>query len=151
MVCAASLEETFAFFADAGNLEEITPPWLHFEILTPRPIVMGVGTLIEYRLRLHGVPFSWRTEIAAWQPPVRFVDRQLAGPYHHWHHEHLFRAVPGGTEVRDRVHYCPRGGALIHALFVGRDVRRIFAYRQARLLQLFGGHPGELKIVPSPL
>ncbi len=151
MVCAASLDETFAFFADAGNLEEITPPWLHFEILTPRPIVMGVGTLIEYRLRLHGVPFSWRTEIAAWEPPVRFVDRQLAGPYHHWHHEHLFRAVAGGTEVRDRVRYCPRGGAVIHALFVGRDVRRIFAYRQARLLQLLGGQPGELEIVASPL
>ncbi len=148
MVCAASLAETFAFFADASNLEEITPPWLHFEIITPRPIVMGVGTLIDYRLRLHGVPFSWCTEIAAWEPPVRFVDRQLIGPYHEWHHEHLFVEVPGGTQVRDRVRYRPRGGTVTHALFVGRDVRRIFTYRQNRLLGLFGGQVGELEIVP---
>jgi len=148
MVCAASVAETFAFFADASNLEEITPPWLHFTIITPRPIVMGVGTLIDYRLRLHGVPFSWRTEIAAWEPPLRFVDRQLAGPYHHWYHEHLFLEVSGGTQVRDWVRYRPRGGALTHWLFVGRDVLRIFAYRQARLLELLGGQLGELQIVP---
>lgn len=145
-VCAAPRREVFPFFADAGNLEDITPPWLHFEIVTPRPIAMAAGTLIDYRLRLHGVPFTWRTEIAAWEPPARFVDRQLAGPYHEWVHEHLFVEVPGGTQVLDRVCYRPRGGALVHALLVGRDVRRIFAYRQARLLDQFGGEPGALHL-----
>ena len=146
MVCAAPRQQVFAFFADAGNLEEITPPWLHFEIVTPRPIVMAVGTLIDYRLRLHGVPFSWRTEIAAWGPPTRFVDRQLLGPYHEWVHEHLFEEEGGATRVVDRVRFRPRGGALTQALFVGRDVRRIFTYRQARLLEAFGGQAGDVVV-----
>lgn len=148
-MCSAPRERVFAFFSDAGNLQDITPPWLHFEIVTPRPLAMAAGTLIDYRLRLYGVPFSWRTEIAAWEPPARFVDRQLAGPFREWSHEHLFMDVPGGTRVLDRVRYRPRGGALVHALFVGRDVRRIFAYRQARLLEWFGGQAGELVVAAS--
>lgn len=143
---SAPRPRVFPFFADAQNLESITPPWLRFRILTPLPIAMAEGTLIDYRLRLHAVPFGWRTEIAVWQPPERFVDRQLAGPYRSWVHEHLFEPTPTGTLVTDRVRYRPRGGRLAQALFVGRDVRRIFAFRQAALLARFGGRAGELRL-----
>jgi ligand-binding SRPBCC domain-containing protein len=143
---SAPLARVFPFFADAENLESITPPWLRFRILTPLPIAMAEGALIDYRLRLHGIPFGWRTEIAVWQPPERFVDRQLAGPYLSWVHEHVFVPTPAGTLVTDRVRYRPRGGQLAQALFVGRDVRRIFAFRQAALLARFGGSAGELRL-----
>jgi ligand-binding SRPBCC domain-containing protein len=126
-------DDVFAFFADAGNLEAITPPWLHFRIVTPRPIAMGPGTLIEYRLRLHGLPISWLTEIAVWEPGVRFVDRQVRGPYALWHHTHEFAEDGDGTLMRDTVRYAlPFGplGALAHALVVRRDLDRIFAYRR---------------------
>lgn len=142
----APRREVFAFFADAENLETITPPWLHFQILTRAPIAMGPGTLIDYRLRLYRVPFRWRTEISAWQPPQRFVDRQLRGPYSHWIHEHFFQETEDGTVVVDGVRYWPRGGTLSQALFVGREVQRIFAYRQARMVQLFGGREGKLSL-----
>jgi ligand-binding SRPBCC domain-containing protein len=85
------LEIVFPFFADAGNLEILTPPWLRFEIVTPRPIAMRAGALIEYRLRLHGVPLRWQSEITAWEPPHRFVDEQRRGPYRAWIHEHTAR------------------------------------------------------------
>src|SRR5690242_15517200 len=84
------VEEAFAFYGDAHNLERITPPWLGFEVTTPGPIEMGVGTLIEYRLRLHRVPVRWRTRITAWEPPRRFVDTQVRGPYSLWEHTHTF-------------------------------------------------------------
>jgi ligand-binding SRPBCC domain-containing protein len=132
----------FPFFADAYNLEAITPPWLRFSVLTPPPIEMGAGTLIDYRLRLHGVPLQWRTEIAVWEPPVRFVDRQVAGPYETWEHEHLFRDAAGGIVMSDRVDYRIRGGRLVD--WVGdravarRDLRRIFEYRSAVLQARFG-------------
>lgn len=140
----------FPFFADAANLGEITPPWLEFGIRTPLPIPMGVGTRIDYRLRLHGVPFSWRTEISQWQPPESFIDRQLRGPYHLWIHEHLFIPVPEGTQVVDRVRYRPRGGALVHALFVRRNLSRIFTFRQQKLIARFGGRAGEVSVAPLP-
>lgn len=123
------IDETFAFFSDAGNLERLTPPWLNFRILTPRPIAMGVGTLIDYRIVLYGVPIPWRTRIDIWEPGVRFVDRQLSGPYLWWHHEHRFDAVEGGTRVTDHVEYLPRM-RWVSSGFVRRDVERIFAYRQ---------------------
>ena len=126
-------DEVFGFFADAGNLEAITPPWLSFEIVTPRPIEMGRGTLIEYGLRLHGVPISWLTRIEVWEPGRRFVDQQLRGPYALWHHSHEFAPAPGGgTLMRDTVRYAlPAGplGALAHRLFVRRDLARIFDHR----------------------
>jgi ligand-binding SRPBCC domain-containing protein len=133
-----SIAETFAFFGDALKLEEITPPWLHFHVLTPRPIPMFPGAKIDYRLRLHGVPVTWQSEITVWEPPYRFVDQQLRGPYRLWHHEHTFAEKDGGTWVKDRVDYAVPGGPLAHALFVRRDLERIFAYRRKRLEELLG-------------
>lgn len=128
------IERVFAFFADAGNLDRLTPPWLHFRIDTPLPIAMGPGALIDYRLRLHGVPIRWRTEITEWNPPRGFVDEQRRGPYRWWIHTHTFHESPdGGVEMEDVVDYQPRGGALVHALVVGRDLRRIFAWRAIAL------------------
>jgi ligand-binding SRPBCC domain-containing protein len=131
------LPEVFAFFADAGNLDTLTPGWLRFEILTPRPIEMRVGAVIDYRLRLHGLPIRWQSEIAAWQPPDRFVDEQRRGPYRSWHHTHLFAEHNGGTAVRDEIRYAVLGGAMIERLFVRRDLAKIFAYRQRKLVELF--------------
>jgi ligand-binding SRPBCC domain-containing protein len=131
-------EELFPFYADARNLERITPPWLRFRIVTPAPIAMQVGTLIDYRLRLHGVPLPWRSEITAWEPPRRFVDEQRRGPFRRWVHEHLLEDRDGGTRVRDRVTYEPPGGSVVDRLLVRRDLERIFAYRQDRLLELLG-------------
>ena len=128
-----SRADVFAFFAEAQNLEAITPPWLRFEVLTPGPIRMGLGTLIDYRLRLHGFPFRWRTEITAWDPPFRFVDEQRRGPYRRWIHEHRFTAIDGGTLCQDRVEYQVTGGRWIERLFVRRDIERIFAFRRAAL------------------
>jgi len=133
------MDEVFPFFAEARNLEAITPPWLRFEVLTPAPIEMRAGAWIDYRLRVHGVPLRWSTEIAEWQPPHRFVDVQLRGPYTLWHHTHTFETRDGGTLCGDLVRYRPRGGALIHWLFVRRDVERIFQFRAQRLKELFGG------------
>jgi len=125
--------EAFDFFADAFNLEAITPPWLGFEMATPAPISMSAGTLIEYRLRLHALPLRWLTRIEAWEPGRRFVDRQLRGPYRLWHHTHTFAAHKRGTVVRDSVRYAlPLGplGRLARAALVRRDLDRIFDYRR---------------------
>jgi len=134
VVLPRPIGEVFAFFADAHNLEAITPPWLRFRLLRSVPAEVCRGTVIDYRLRLHGLPVRWRSEISAWEPPHRFVDEQLRGPYRRWHHEHTFTEVEGGTEVRDRVDYrLPPGGPLV-ARLVARDLRAIFAYRQRALL-----------------
>lgn len=130
-------ETVFPFFGDAANLEAITPPWLRFEVVTPSPIDMQPGQLIDYKLRLHYVPIRWRTEISVWEPPVRFVDRQLKGPYHFWVHEHTFEEQAGGTLVRDRVEYKVPGGRLVHALLVRRDLERIFTFRRQVLERHF--------------
>lgn len=129
--------EVFPFFADAANLQAITPPWLDFRILTPGPIAMRPGTLIDYRLKLRGFPIRWRTQITVWEPPFRFVDRQLKGPYRQWVHEHSFEEKDGGTLCRDRVDYAVPGGALVNRIFVQRDVETIFAYRREQLERLF--------------
>lgn len=131
------VEEVFAFFADARQLETITPPWLHFRVLTPSPLEIRQGTLIDYRLRLHGIPIRWRSEICDWEPPFRFVDQQLRGPYRLWWHEHTFEAREGGTLVGDHVRYRAPGGAFIDRLFVRPDLRRIFDYRHQRLCEIF--------------
>ena len=130
-----SPEDVFPFFADARNLERITPPLLGFDVITPGPIEMHVGTLIEYRLKVHRVPLSWLTSIQAWEPPHRFVDMQVRGPYALWHHTHTFEATDdGGTLMRDVVRYSVGFGPLgelADRLFVARDVEAIFAHREA--------------------
>jgi ligand-binding SRPBCC domain-containing protein len=133
--------ELFPFFAEARNLETLTPPWLKFEVLTPPPITLRAGALIDYRIRVHGLPIRWRTEIVEWDPPHRFVDVQLRGPYQLWHHTHTFEGHGDSTLCRDDVRYWPRGGAIIDRLFVRRDVERIFAFRQRKLRELFGKCP----------
>jgi ligand-binding SRPBCC domain-containing protein len=137
LLLSRPLDEVFPFFSEARNLEELTPPWLKFEVLTPPPIVMKNGTLIDYRIKIHGIPIRWRTEIIKWQPPHCFIDTQLSGPYKLWHHTHTFEAVDGGTLCRDEVRYWPKGGALMNWLFVRGDVERIFEYRQQRLREIF--------------
>ena len=124
----APRDEVFRFFSDAANLEQITPPWLHFEVSTPRPVHVRQGTLIDYRLRLHGVPIRWQSEISVWDPPYRFVDEQRRGPYRRWVHTHSFIDEAGGTTVRDAVDY-DVPFAIIARWFVARDIRRIFAFR----------------------
>jgi ligand-binding SRPBCC domain-containing protein len=133
------VDEVFDFFAQARNLERITPPWLGFEVLTPGPVEMRSGTLIEYRLRVHAVPVRWISRIEEWDSGRLFVDRQLRGPYRLWHHRHEFVASAEGTVVRDRVRYAlPLGrlGELAHAAFVRRDLERIFDFRRAAVAQL---------------
>ena len=134
--------EVFPFFADASNLERLTPPSLRFQILTPLPIEMTVGTLIEYRIRLRGIPMRWQSEITTWGPPHRFVDEQRRGPYRLWVHEHEFipqegTTQDGGTLARDTVQYAVLGGAIVQRLFVASELRRIFDYRNAALRDHF--------------
>lgn len=131
------LEAVFPFFADAGNLEALTPSWLKFRILTPGPIEMRVGARIDYEIRWHGIPMRWGTEITAWEPPHRFVDTQIRGPYRTWIHEHAFSSRDGGTEVLDTVRYAVFGGGLVERLLVRRDVRRIFEFRRRALEERF--------------
>ncbi len=134
-------EKVFPFFSDAYNLDAITPPWLHFQILTPRPIPMHTGARIDYKLRIHGLPIRWRTIISEWNPPHHFIDEQERGPYQRWHHLHTFtqqtRQGTQGTLCRDVVHHRALGGALVYRWFVRNDVLRIFAFRQQRLRELF--------------
>jgi len=133
--------QVFAFFANAENLGKLTPPFLSFRILTPLPIEMRQGQLIEYRIGLGGMPMRWLTEIREWQPLDRFVDVQLRGPYKRWHHRHEFRDLDGGTEMRDVVDYeLPLGpvGAIAHTLMVRRTLSRIFAFRREAVTRAFG-------------
>ena len=141
IVVPVALDRVFPFFADAENLERITPPALRFSILSPLPIEMREGALIDYRLRLLGVPFGWKTRITKWDPPHEFVDEQIAGPYRVWRHTHAFRAVGGGTEIRDRVEYeLPLGRLGRIALpLVRLQLRRIFDHRQRAVGRLLTG------------
>lgn len=139
-----SPEDVFPFFSDALNLEQITPLWLRFRVLTPGPIEVGEGTLIDYRLQLHGVPLWWHTRITGWDPPHRFSDEQISGPYRVWKHLHTFEPLEAGrTLARDRVEYRIRGGraaqALAQRVLVERDLRAIFEYRRRRLAEIFPG------------
>ena len=131
-------EEVFAFFADAANLDAITPPWLRFRTVTPAPIEMRAGTLIDHKLRIRGVPIRWRSRIAVWEPPARFVDEQVRGPYRLWRHEHIFEQRDGGTVVRDHVQYAVRFDFLVHELLVRREIEKIFAHRTECLRERFG-------------
>ena len=134
----------FSFFADAANLEAITPRFLRFRILTPTPIEMRRGARIDYVMSLFGVPVRWRTRITEWEPGIRFVDEQEAGPYAVWRHTHEFVPRGDATLVRDVVEYAlPLGalGALAHLLLVRRTLARIFDFRRdatRRLLDAAG-------------
>jgi ligand-binding SRPBCC domain-containing protein len=134
--------DVFEFYADAANLERITPAWLGFRVVTSQPIEMAPGTLIEYRLKLHRVPVRWLTRIETWEPGKRFVDVQVEGPYRLWHHTHTFEPHREGTRVRDQVRYAlPVGalGELAHRLFVRRDLERIFDFRHASVSKVMTG------------
>ncbi len=133
------LERTFEFFSDARNLDMLTPPWVGFRILTPEPIDMRRGALIDYRIRIHGIPIRWRTEITEWDAPHRFVDVQLRGPYQWWHHEHRFEPCKEGTRIIDEVEFRAPLYWISHPLIVKRDVRRIFDYRTQALKRILGG------------
>lgn len=136
------IEEVFAFFADARNLEEITPPWLGFRILSADSPAIAQGTQIRYRLRLHGLPIHWTTEIRQWSAPHRFIDTQVSGPYRLWHHTHTFETHGARTRMLDVVRYTlPFGflGRIVHVLQVRSDVEKIFDYRRETIDQLFGG------------
>ncbi|MDR3458021.1 MAG: SRPBCC family protein [Verrucomicrobiae bacterium] len=131
-------EKVFPFFADAHNLEILTPPWLNFRILTPGAIPMHAGTLIDYQIRIHGFPVCWRTAITEWNPPFSFRDEQRNGPYRLWRHTHTFEVKEGGTLCKDQVLYAVPGGALVNRLLVRKDVEKIFAYRAEALKKRFG-------------
>jgi ligand-binding SRPBCC domain-containing protein len=153
-VLEAGLGEAFSFFARAENLEAITPPWLSFRITSPMPAEVGAGTLIRYRLKLHGVPVSWLTRIEEWDPPHGFVDRQLSGPYALWHHTHSFAAIDDEhTRMVDVVRYGHRFGPLGtigEHLLVRRDLERIFDYRRDSIAALIAGTaPGDPAGPPS--
>jgi hypothetical protein len=140
----APLDEVFPFFAQPENLGALTPPSMGFEILTPQPLAMKAGALIDYRIRLGPLPMRWRTLITEYDPPHRFVDEQLRGPYDLWHHTHTFAERDGGTVLGDRVVYAlPLGplGELVHALVVRRQLDGIFAYRFHEVAKRFGGTP----------
>jgi ligand-binding SRPBCC domain-containing protein len=132
-----SRSEIFKFFADPGNLERLTPGWLRFEIISEGPPIMRAGARLDYRLRIHGVPIKWRSEISVWNPPHRFVDRQTKGPYQFWEHEHTFVEQQGGTLVYDNVRYSVFGGALVNRFFIAPDLDRIFKYRHMALKTMF--------------
>ena len=138
----APRDQVFAFFADPANLETLTPPWLRFEVLTPAPLPRGEGAIFDYRIRVRGLPIRWRTLIETYIPGERFVDRQIAGPYALWHHTHRFEDLPdGGTRMTDQVRYRLGWGPLgrmAAALWVRRDIARIFAYRRKVLSERFG-------------
>jgi len=134
------LREVFPFFANAENLNAVTPPWLKFEILTPLPIEMKVGIIVDYQIHLHGIPIRWRSKITEWDPPRKFTDVQIKGPYCFWMHEHFFIAEGDQTRMIDRVEYAVPGwlfAPLIHSLFVKRDLAKIFQYREQRFLEIF--------------
>ncbi|CAN5396486.1 SRPBCC family protein [soil metagenome] len=132
-------EEAFAFFADAGNLERITPPELQFHIVTPQPIDIRQGTLIDYKLRMRGLPVKWRTEISVWDPPFEFVDQQLTGPYSQWIHRHTFTVLgPSKTLIEDQVRYrlpLEPLGDIAH-FFVLSELNYIFDYRQKAVSEI---------------
>jgi len=130
-------DRIFKFFADPSNLERLTPDWLRFETLTTQTAEIREGVLLDYRLRIRGLPIRWQSRITDWNPPHRFVDRQTKGPYRLWVHEHTFVEDEGGTLVGDDVQYAVPGGSLVQNFLVAPDLDRIFKYRHQVLQTLF--------------
>jgi len=153
---AEPLERIFPFFSQPENLALITPPSLGFRLLTPRPVNMEKGRIIDYTIRLLGLRVRWRTLITRYDPPRCFVDEQLSGPYSFWHHTHRFEHNNGGTLLNDEVHYAlPMvlvGPArdLVHALYVRPVLVRIFDHRQQVFASLFGDAPDSAAQAPAP-
>lgn len=138
---ARPLLEVFDFFLRPENLEVLTPPWLNFKILDVTPQPIRQGALIQFSLRVHGIPLRWTSEIVEWEPPYRFVDLQLRGPYKMWRHEHRFETRDGGTLISDTINLAlPLGllGQLAYKIKVQSDVREIFAFREKKVHALFG-------------
>ena len=143
-IVARPLAEVFEFFSHAGNLEMLTPAWLKFQILTPEPVAMRPGARIDYRIRYHGIPMRWVTEIEVWDPPHRFVDTQVRGPYKLWHHTHTFEETKDGTRIGDVVRYAmPFGplGRVVNFLQTQREVESIFDYRNRQIAKRFPAIP----------
>jgi len=135
-----SIDEVFSFFQEPKNLSKITPSNLDFNIITPSPIVMKVGTLIDYTIKVIGIKIHWRTLISSFNPPHDFVDEQLRGPYKYWHHKHEFVSCGEETIIRDNVTYAlPFGvfGRLAHKVFVFRQLCKIFDYRARIIKSIF--------------
>ena len=140
-VVSADLAATWAFFSSAENLPAITPPWLAFNILTPKPITIANDLLLDYTVRWMGLPVRWKTRIIDWTPPRQFIDLQIKGPYVLWHHQHTFNEADGGTECRDRVVYkLPAAGVgrVVHAWLVRRQLLDIFRFRREVITQRLG-------------
>lgn len=136
----APIDVVFSFFSNAENLELLTPEFLRFRILSTRPIEMQKDARIDYRITIHGVAITWKTRIEVWNPPYYFVDRQESGPYVFWRHEHHFETRGSETLMRDRVQYWPKGGRIVHSLFVKKDLLRIFSFRHERLMSHFSNN-----------
>ena len=130
-------DEVFDFFANAENLELLTPPWLHFSIQTPQPVEMALEAKLEYKIRLRGIPLTWVSRVTKWEPPFQFEDTQVRGPYRKWVHRHYFEETANGTLAIDNVNYRVPGGAIVNTMFVAGELKRIFEYRRAKLLELF--------------
>ena len=137
----APIDKVFEFFSNPANLEQITPPWLKFKMMQPQHLSIAPGTIIDYRLRLHGIPITWQSEITEWNPPYHFTDVQKKGPYRHWAHTHEFNEAGTGTFIRDSVDYKVPGGYIVDRLFVRKDIERIFTYRKSKLRELMVAVP----------
>lgn len=138
------IDQVFEFFRDPFNLEQITPPWLRFRILTATDRPIRIGTRIRYRLRLHGIPFSWESRIAEYRPGVLFADEQVTGPYKSWYHRHLFTPSATGVVIEDLIDYeMPFGplGELVHLIAVRSELARIFAHRSRSIAERFSQRP----------
>lgn len=142
------LHSVFSFFADPINLEAITPPWLRFRVLGSSTERVEEGTTIDYKLRLRGLPIRWQSVISRWEPPYRFVDSQVVGPYRSWVHLHTFEEIDGGVLVKDHVDYEVPGGAIVNRLFVRRDLEKIFSFRQERIAALLGREEQFVDVAP---
>ena len=137
LLLPCKIEDLFPFFAEARNLEMLTPSFLNFKIASTTPIEMKVGATIDYHLRIHGLPLHWKSLISHWDPPHAFVDEQLRGPYRYWIHRHSFEERGGETLVRDSVRYQVFGGSFVHDLLVKPDLIKIFTFRQEQLARRF--------------
>lgn len=137
----APLEDVFSFFSKAENLNLITPPWLHFKILTPSPIKMEENASIDYSIKIFGFGMAWKSKITVWQPPHRFTDLQMKGPYRHWEHTHIFEEKEGNTYMEDVVRYAAPGfvlSPLLHFFFIRPRLEKIFVFRETSILEYFG-------------